>query len=101
MVKINEKIILNYCKIILFLLILLKFLKYINFQDQKKEYVYSLSFINNDTQLVTGFIDGSLILINTSDMKITKQITLERKYDKPAENQDPGNTVKFINFFLN
>jgi len=34
-----------------------------------------------------------MIIINTSDMKILKQTTVERKFEKPSENQDTGNSV--------
>ncbi len=60
--------------------------------------MYSLSFVNNDTNILSGFIDGSLILINASDMKIIKQLSIQRIYEQPVENQDPGNSVNL--FFI-
>ena len=59
-----------------------------------------MNFIDNDKFIVSGFIDGTLMLINTIDMKIVQKFNIDRQISKPSENLDPGNAVfKNLNFF--
>lgn len=55
-----------------------------------------MQFINNDNHLISGLIDGSIILVDVNTTKIIKNFTLDRKNPKPLDIANEGNTVNFI-----
>lgn len=61
-----------------------------------------MNFISNDKYIVSGFIDGNLVIINSADMTIIFQTIINREFEKLPENLDSGNSVFiiFIIFFL-
>lgn len=73
-------------------------------KDQHNEFVYSLNFINSDKHLVTGFIDGYMLLIDTNNIEAHTKYFIPKKkniiYGIVDENsQEEGNSVIFIKFY--
>ncbi len=70
--------------------------------DQHNDFVYSVNFTDNDKYLITGFIDGYMLLVDINNTNSFKKV-LVPKFSKnifsKQEELIEGNSVKiFINF---
>jgi len=70
-------------------------------KDEHKEYIFNLNFIQNDSYLVSGFIDGYLLLYNIKDPTVNYKQKIESNTEKKATNLDPGNSIYCISKFKN
>ena len=73
-------------------------------KDQHQDFIYAVNFIENDKYVVTGFIDGYILIVETADVTKYKKhfIPKEVNYNTIEENNlDPGNTVYHISKFKN
>jgi WD40 repeat protein len=72
-------------------------------KDQHNEFVYSINFVDYDKHLVTGFIDGYMLLIDTNNIQEHKKYFIPKKekiiYGIVDETgQKEGNSVSYIYF---
>ena len=63
-------------------------------EDEHGEFIYSTNFLDNDRYLVSGFIDGYLLIVDLTTMESFKQkVDLKKRIIEGQ--QDPGNSVLY------